>query len=57
MDIAYDLDKCPLNTSPMNIRVNSLDGKTNNPELVNKVKEEFLSNFRNKQRQVIPLMF
>ena len=57
MDIAYELDKCPMNTSPMNIRVNSLDGKALNTELLNKVKSEFLSGFENKQNQVIPMLF
>ena len=57
MDIAYDLDRCPINTSPMNVRASSLDGKALNAELVNKVEQEFLSGFENKQRQVIPMVF
>jgi ATP-dependent Clp protease protease subunit len=56
-DISYDLDKCPINTAPMNIHVGSLDGKTVTAELTNKIQSEFLSTFENKQKQVIPLSF
>jgi ATP-dependent Clp protease protease subunit len=56
-DISYDLDKCPINTSPQNIKVGSLDGKTVTAELTNKLKTEFLSTFENKQKQVLPLSF
>jgi ATP-dependent Clp protease protease subunit len=56
-DISYDLDKCPINTSPMNIKVGSLDTKTVTAELTNKIKSEFLSTFENKQKQVLPMSF
>ena len=56
LDIAYDLDNCPINTSPMNIRVNALDGKTLTKELETKVKDEFTGQFENKQKMV-PLDF
>ena len=57
MDIAYDLDNCPINTSPMNIRVVNPDGKALNNEMVAKIKDEFLTKFTNKQKQVLPMMF
>jgi ATP-dependent Clp protease protease subunit len=56
-DIAYDLDNCPLNTSPMNVRISQLDGKALSNELLNEVKNKFLSQFENKQAQVLPMVF
>jgi ATP-dependent Clp protease, protease subunit len=57
LTIEYDLDNCPLNTSPMNIRISQLDGKTMAVELQNKVKAEFLNDFMNRQKQVLPMVF
>ena len=56
-DVAYDLDNCPINTSPMNIRIGGGGEKAISSELINKVKEEFLSSFENKQKQVLPMTF
>ena len=56
-DIAYDLDNCPLNTSPMNIRISQLEGKALSNELLNEVKNKFMSQFENKQGQVLPMVF
>lgn len=56
-DISYDLDKCPINTAPMNVKIGSLDGKPITSELTNKIKTEFLSSFENKQKQVLPMSF
>ena len=56
MDIAYDTDNCPLNTSPMNVRVSAPDGKTVlSTEQVNKTKADFLTQYENKAKQVVPL--
>lgn len=55
MDVQYDLDNCPLNTSPMKIRVGALDGKPVNKEVVADVQSRFLSGYLNKQRQVVPM--
>lgn len=55
MDISYDIDNCPLNTTPMNIKVNAPDGKTMTQEKVDEVKTKFLTQFESKQRQVIPM--
>jgi ATP-dependent Clp protease protease subunit len=54
--ISYDLDKCPLNTAPMNIRIATPDGKqiysvTQEQE----IKERFYQQFMSKQRQVVPM--
>ena len=57
LDITYDLDNCPINTSPMNIRIASGSEKTTSSEFVAEVKAKFLSQFYNKQRQVLPLVF
>lgn len=57
MDVTYDLDKCPINTSPQNIKFQSTDGKTINAELLNKIRTEFLTQFSNKEKQVLPTMF
>ncbi len=55
MDIQYDLDDCPINTSPMNVHVGSPDGKTLTAEMTNLVKEKFLTNYFEKAKQVIPM--
>lgn len=57
LEISYDIDNCPLNSSPMNVRVNSLDGKPLTSELINEVTIKFLSSFENKQKQVLPMVF
>lgn len=55
LDIQYDLDNCPINTSPMNVRVGSPDGKSLTAEMSNLVKEKFLTNYAEKAKQVIPM--
>jgi ATP-dependent protease ClpP protease subunit len=57
LDISYDLDNCPINTSPMNIKINAPDGKSLTNEIVNEVKAKFMSRFENKEGQVLPLIF
>ena len=56
-DVVYDLDNCPINTSPMNIRIAAPDGKSLTSEIENAVRVKFLSQFENKQRQVLPMIF
>jgi ATP-dependent protease ClpP protease subunit len=51
--IMYDLDKCPINTSPMNVRIGG-DGKLT-PEMSNLIKEKFLFDYSNRAKQVIPM--
>lgn len=57
LDITYDLDNCPLNTSPMNIKVSAPAGKELTTEMQADVKNRFLGQFDNKQKQVIPMAF
>lgn len=52
--IQYDLDKCPINTSPMNVRVGGGDGKLT-AEMISMVKYKFLSDYEMKAKQVIPM--
>lgn len=58
LPVAYDLDNCPINTSPMNVRVENPDNKEPlTAELLAEVKSKFLTQFNNKQKQVLPLLF
>lgn len=58
LSISYDLDNCPLNTSPMNVRiVQSGDKPIIAKEIEFKIKSEFMSQFENKQKQVFPMIF
>lgn len=52
MDILYDLDNCPLNTSPMNVRIGGRDGVLN-IETVNEIKSKFLKQYENQQNRVV----
>lgn len=53
--ISYDLDNCPLNTAPMNIRIEMPPGQKMNEEVVNEIKAKFLTQFTTKQKQVVPM--
>lgn len=56
MGFDYDLDLCPLNTTPMHIRVSNPGSKgVISAELLNEITAKFLSQFENKQRQVVPM--
>lgn len=56
MDISYDLDNCPINTSPMNVHVTQPDGKViMSTDMVNKVKSDFLAQYEGKAKQVVPM--
>jgi ATP-dependent Clp protease protease subunit len=54
-EISYDSDNCPINTSPINVSVAQPANKVLPSELVDKIKSEFMSQFENKQKQVIPM--
>ncbi len=54
-NIQYELDACPLNTSPLNVKVGLLPGITS--EYANKVKEQFLSGYQLKAKTSLPLVF
>jgi ATP-dependent Clp protease protease subunit len=54
--VTYDLDNCPLNTSPLNVKV----GATTVPlsqEYVKKIVNEFLTGFISKSQQPIQMTF
>lgn len=53
--INYELDKCPLNTAPLNIGVGMTAGMTQ--EYANHIKNQFLSNFEMKAVNPLPLSF
>lgn len=53
--IAFDLDNCPINTSPMNVRVALKEGGPVSPEVAAAIKEKFMSQYFNKQKQVTPM--
>ncbi len=60
MNIAYDLDACPLNTSPLNVRVSggggaiiiTSEGLDNRAE---EIKKEFLKQYEKNQRMAAPM--
>lgn len=55
MDIAYDLDNCPLNTNPMNVHVSIPGDKAISSEVIADIKGRFIAQYLNKQRQVVPM--
>ena len=55
MQISYELDNCPLNTSPMNISMFLPQGKELPVELRKEIKAKFLAQFYNSQKQEIPM--
>lgn len=55
MKVSYDLDNCPINTSPTNIRVSSPDSTvTLSSEKAEETKAKFLEHYISKQKTVIP---
>ena len=55
IQVSYELDNCPLNTTPMNISMLLPQGKELPVELKNEVKTKFLNQFYNSQKQEIPM--
>lgn len=55
VNIGYDLSNCPINGSPMNIRVGNHEKYTD--EYVEHVKKLFISNYSLKASQPLPLVF
>lgn len=55
--ITYDLDNCPINTSPMNIRVGGQDGKIIAAEVAKEIGAKFSRQFDldYKQKQVVQM--
>lgn len=55
MKIMYDLDNCPINTSPMNIRVSSPDNSQVSRERIIEARTKFLEQYVGKRRSVLPM--
>lgn len=55
IQISYELDNCPLNTSPMNISMLMPQGKELPTEIKNEIKSKFLNQFFNAQKQALPM--
>lgn len=55
MTINYELDNCPLNTAPLNVKVGALSGASQ--EYINHVKEQFLADFQMKASTPLPMVF
>jgi ATP-dependent protease ClpP protease subunit len=53
--ISYELDACPLNSSPMNIHFGFIVGVSQ--DYVNRVKEQFLSGYQMKMSTPQPMAF
>jgi ATP-dependent Clp protease, protease subunit len=55
LNVSYDLDNCPLNTSPMNIRISSDDKQEVSGEKVAETKAKFTSQYIHKHTDVVPM--
>lgn len=54
--VTYDLDNCPINTSPMNVRISIPDSKEKpTHDKVAEIKAKFMEFYRNKQKSVVPM--
>lgn len=53
--VSYELDNCPINTAPLNIKVGSVPGMTT--EYANSIKTQFLSNYGMKMSTPRPMVF
>ena len=57
MVVEYDLDNCPINTAPMNVRLANKETANISEQVKNEIKNKFLTQFQNKESQVLPMMF
>ena len=56
LDITYDLDNCPLNTSPMNVRMGGTPGgSVVTASQIEDIKKKFLEQFEKNQKAVVPM--
>jgi ATP-dependent Clp protease protease subunit len=57
LKLAYELDNCPLNTSPMNIKVLVPEDKQQlyTQKQIDEIKERFLEHYLDKQHSAIPM--
>lgn len=54
-DISYDLDNCPINTAPLNVKVGSSAGASK--EYIEHIKHQFLSGYELKMTTALPMVF
>jgi ATP-dependent Clp protease, protease subunit len=54
INIYYDLDNCPLNTSPMNVRIGD-KFKNLSEDQIEELTEKFLQSYLSKHRSVVPM--
>jgi len=55
LKIVYDLDNCPINTSPMNVRISSPTEKELSRESIVETRIRFMEQYVNKHRSVVPM--
>jgi len=55
LPVSYELDACPLNSSPMNIHFGFIFGVSQ--DYIDRVKEQFLSGYQMKMSTPLPLVF
>lgn len=55
MPIIYELDNCPINSEPLNVRVGAVTGVT--MEYMERVKTQFLSGYTMKANTPLPMVF
>lgn len=56
MPVSYDIDNCPINTSPQNVRLGDSMGKSPvSPEYAEHVKNEFLASFYLSRVKEVPM--
>ena len=55
LKVEYELDNCPINTSPMNIKVSSPDQEEISTERAKEVEVKFTEQYLHKHRAVVPM--
>lgn len=55
LKIDFDIDNCPMNTSPMNIRVSSPDDSEVSPERAKEAEARFTEQFLHRHRDIVPM--
>ena len=55
VNVSFDTDNCPINTSPLNAKVEAVPGVS--AEFLNHIKEQFLSSREMKMKTPLPLVF
>jgi ATP-dependent protease ClpP protease subunit len=55
INVSYDIDNCPINTTPMNIKFTAPDGKVIVGNQADETRIKFLTQYEQKARQVIPM--